>query len=163
MKKKVLWIEDAGDTDLSELGGYLSSIGKYDLTIAIDVADGLKCLKATTFDVVVVDIRVLPGDSKSWQDLYYDLGGVPSEAKLGRHLLYSICGHPEARIHLGPERPDWISADGIAVFTVENNLQADMSALGIGTYFIKTASHADGEKMLVKVVESVLSRKRLDN
>lgn len=156
MKKRILWIEDAGNADLGELSGYMTSLGEYDLTTTIDVTDGIRCLMAKTYDAIVVDIRMLPGELEEWQMLYYELGGVPSEAKLGKHLLYSLCEHPKARIQLGERKPKWLLTKMIGVYTIESNLQSEMEELEISTYVVKTPAGTEDVTMLVRVVEEIL-------
>ena len=154
MKKNILWIEDAASGDLSELSAYVNSLGKYDLNVALNVSQGLFHLLQKEYDAIVVDIRITPGEENSWSELYYTLGGSPTSAKLGLHLLYSIFKHPNSKIIID-QVPSWITTGRFGVLTVERGLADHMKILNINTYMVKSPSESD-ETALSKVIELIL-------
>lgn len=140
MKPKVLWIEDGALVEVSNLAGPIYTSGKYDLVIALDASDGVRKLRQTEFDVVIVDIRIPPGDDPKWINLFSQLGFNKIQARLGRELLYSCLKPSEAKVKLG-EIPKWVSPERFGILTVESyrEVENDLEKLGIQVYQQKTS------------------------
>lgn len=154
MKKKVLWIEDGALADLAELVGPVYKDGQFDLTLALDATEGLRCLLSSKYDVVIVDIRIPPGDAEDWIRLYQKRELGP-EARLGLELLKSVLGESTANIHL-TQRPKWLNPHQIAVFTVESwhEVATDLRQLGIQVFQTKNAESS--HRILVGIIQEVL-------
>lgn len=154
--KKVLWIEDSARFELSSLTGPVYFSGKYDFHLADDVTSALDSMQCKVFDVIIVDIRLPPGIDEDWRQLYERASAGVVEDQLGFRLLMWLLGHDSSLNGRTP--PSWISADCIAVFTVESDphLQEEVRSLGV-LYFQKTAGSSD--TILVDIIEAVLKNK----
>lgn len=143
-KCKVLWIEDAARFDFPQMAAPLYMNGGYDLAVAEDVTSAIALIKQGEYDVVIVDIRLPPGDDPRWITLWKRAGSNRVAARLGLELLHSMLGSPEAKIQL-QGRPSWLTADRIGVLTVEDDdeLRPDLKKLGIRRYRRKQADVPD--------------------
>ena len=155
MKRKVLWIEDGARFDLPQLAGPVYIDGSYDLVVAEDISTGISHLLRNEFQVVIVDIRLPPGDDPEWIKLYSVAGYDKVQARLGLELLYSIVGRPEAQVEL-EYRPEWITADRLGVFTVESyqEIEGDLRGLNIRVFQQKRADLPD--TILLELIEKIL-------
>jgi len=154
---KVLWIEDGSRYDLPALAAPLLADERYALNMAEDASAGISRLLAEEYHVVVVDIRIPPGESAEWIALHQKCGVDQAASRLGLHLLYSILRHPAARISVPDGALRWLGPNRIGVFTVEGRaeLSGDLEELGIGPYQQKSASL--GEDALLVLVQQVLT------
>lgn len=118
MKSRVLWIEDNALTDLHHMQAPIYADGQYDLIIAVDVSDGIRKMEQNEFDVVIVDIRLPPGNERRWKELYVKLGQNKRTAQLGLCLLYSLLSPDLAWVKVDPI-PLWVSAEKFWIFTAE--------------------------------------------
>jgi hypothetical protein len=157
MKRKVLWIEDGARFDLPQLAGPVYVDGSYDLVVAEDASAGISHLLRNEFQVIIVDIRLPPGDDPDWIKLNSAAGYDKVQARLGLELLYSILGRPEARVKL-KDRPTWITADRLGVFTVESlpEVEEDLRKLNILVFQQKRADLPD--TILLEIIEKVLQQ-----
>jgi hypothetical protein len=137
-RPRVLWIEDSARYELSELAGPVYFSRKYTLTLAEDAASAIYQVMNTSFDVLIVDMRIPPGNHPAWESLYKKDGKVKGTPKLGLHLLEWLLLPADQNPYLsvfGPP-PEWVKPALIAVFTVENldQIAATLEILGIKTY-----------------------------
>ncbi len=155
-KKKILWIEDGALHDLEEMAATIFVDGRFDLEIAGDVAEGIALLKKYRYHVVIVDLRLPPGNDREWIKIFMNSGSSKSSAKLGLKLLYTILGHPKAMAPL-KDRPDWISPNVIGILSVERNedIAENLNELGIKHFTRKVASLPD--TALLDLVQDVIN------
>jgi DNA-binding NarL/FixJ family response regulator len=156
MRYKLLWIEDAAEVQLVELVGPIYRSGLYDLRIETTAAGGQAALQREKFDVVIVDIRLPPGEERSWVELSEDPKRGP--ARLGLELLKRLLSGDQED---GSRRPAWLSPDHIAVFTVESDweLADDMKRLGIKVFQQKTVQVS--RRVLLDLAQKVLRNRGL--
>jgi hypothetical protein len=157
MKRKVLWIEDGARFDLPQLAGPVYINGSYDLVVAEDVSTGISHLLRDEFDVVIVDIRLPPGDHPRWIKVFSAAGYNKIQAQLGLQLLYSVLGRPEAEVKL-EYRPEWITAAKLGVFTVESpqEMEKYLKQLDIQIFQQKRADLPD--TILLELIEKILRK-----
>jgi hypothetical protein len=154
-KSRILWIEDGARYDVAELAAPVYMNVNYDLITAENASDGILALLSGEFDVIIVDIRLPPGNDRNWIDLYNKSGANKVSARLGLHLLYTILGHHDAKIVLGV-RPEWIKPDKIGVLTVEgqSEVAVHLKNLKITVYEQKQA--AMSETALLELIDKIL-------
>jgi CheY-like chemotaxis protein len=152
---RILWVEDGARFDLPHLAAPVFMDGNYDLCIVENVADCIAYVQTQAFDVIVLDIRIPPGDDQQWISLYKKAGTDKVSARLGLKLLYSLIGSNEAEINLN-NRPSWIAPDKIGIFTVESKSELDehLQKLGIHVYQQKKADVA--ETVLIDLIKHVI-------
>lgn len=117
-KKRVLWIEDGATWDIPYLTAPLYIDGGFDLVLAENPSDGIKQIYKYEYDVIIVDIRLLPGEDIEWIRLYHKLGGTKQAARLGLHFLFTILNFNDAIIKR-TNLPEWISITRIGILTIE--------------------------------------------
>ena len=154
---RILWVEDGARFDLPHLAAPVFMEGNYDLCIVENVSDCITYLQNHVFDAIIMDIRIPPGDDHHWITLYKKAGTDKVAARLGLKLLYCLLGLPEAEVKLD-NRPSWINADKIGVFTVESKTELDehLRKLGITVYQQKKADVA--ESVLLDLIKNVLKQ-----
>ena len=132
MKKyRILWVEDGARFDLSQFAAPVYMNGSYDLKIAENATDCLSYLESNEFEVIILDIRIPPGDGPDWIKLYRKAGNDKVAARLGLKLLYSMLVLPDAEIIL-VSRPSWISAEKIGILTVDSRKEVENELLNLG-------------------------------
>ena len=158
MKSRVLWIEDDARFGLAQLAGPVYVHGGYDLVVTGDVSTAITRLFRERFDVIILDIRLPPGDDPDWRKLYSEAGDDKIHARLGLHLVRSLVDQPEARVRLKRPPPDWLKPHLIGVFTVESQheIGEELHQLGIGFYQQKRADLPD--TILLQIIESILGK-----
>jgi hypothetical protein len=156
-KIRVLWIEDQARYDLVELAAPVHIDRRFDLVVAETASEGIARLLEDHYDAIIVDIRIDPGDNQDWVKLYQQSDGKVI-ARLGLQLLYTILGHPKARISLGDKRPTWLKAEMIGVLSIETEkeLSEHLTKLKITQFRHKSA--ASPPTVLLEMVESLLSQ-----
>jgi CheY-like chemotaxis protein len=154
----VLWIDDGAITDLAELTGPVYASGKYTLDIAGTISDAIDEIERREFDVVIVDIRLPPGEREEWIRLYQKEGQSRATSKLGFEFL-KACFDPQSPVRLNPH-PAWLRPDRIGVFTVEEKvvLEARVKALGVNVYHVKEVDPP--RRKLVELIEEVRRQAR---
>jgi CheY-like chemotaxis protein len=113
---KLLWIEEEIDTVLSEFKTYLINKG-YRLKMVSDASEAEALLaKEFSFDLILLDIRINPGQNEKWINLQID-----GQKKLGEILLKETIGKRAELLH------------ATIVFTNESweNLEALFYELGL--------------------------------
>jgi CheY-like chemotaxis protein len=154
-RRKVLWIEDGARADFQQMLGPVYARREFELIVALNASDAITHLKRTPFDVVIVDIRIPPGEAEEWRELHHRGDDNNANARLGLDLLYSLLAPESARINLAG-RPAWITSEKFAVFTVESRteVQDDLKRMGIGVFRRKETEM--GNRVLLDVIEEVL-------
>ena len=156
MKPRVLWIEDSARFELNNLTGPIYFYGNYDFQQVEDVTTAVNFLKAKSFDVLIVDIRLPPGTDPYWMELYQNLTADGVGEKLGIKFLDWLLsrdgGYPQ-------NPPEWVTPDLIGVFTVENyrEINSTLETLGIKVFKHKSAGLSD--TTLLDLIEEILAKK----
>lgn len=155
MKPKILWIEDGYREEVANLVGPVYSTGEYDLHYAIDVTKGISKIRQYQFNAIIVDIRTLPGDVKSWKDLYSKRNRDRIRARLGIELLYSLLDSDNAKIRIRSV-PAWIQPSIFGILTVESysELKPNLDRLGIKHY--KTKKSTSPVTLLKDLIDEIL-------
>ncbi|MBC8443256.1 hypothetical protein H8D79_00870 [PVC group bacterium] len=155
-KPKVLWIEDDVRVGVSSLAGPVFASARYDLTIALNATDAVHEIQSGEFDVVVVDIRVPPGDDSQWVKLYRESGMNKMQARLGIELLRALLQGAEANYVL-KETPGWIDSTRFGILTVESvrEVRDDMAELRVSHFRQKNAGMS--ENTLLELIDEVLA------
>lgn len=150
MKRKVLWVEDGAFSDLTVLTGALYMTGDYNLVIATNASDGFRYLMEKEFDVVIMDIRLPPGNDLYFQNLFNSNLRSRTSTRLGIAVLERAL-KPSAE-----NARAWISPERFGVFTVESReeIEEDLDGLGIKVYYQKTARMP--QDVLVEIVEEIM-------
>jgi hypothetical protein len=157
IKRPVLWLEDTATYDLQEMASFVRTDGRFELVIADNASGGVAAVLQREFDAVVVDIRIPPGDDPRWLDLFEKHDSNRIRARLGRHFLYSVLAHGDAKVPLGAPLK-WMSPRKIGVLTVERykDLKDDLESLGITKYRQKRADTP--EDALARLIEDILAQ-----
>jgi len=125
--KKVLWIEDGIYSEMRKHASPVRIELGYSLDIAESASEGLAKILTSEYDLVVVDIRLPPGEDHEWKAIQrkHLAGGGP--ARLGLTLLQKLLGEDPI------EKPAWVDASRFAVLTIEtyNNIGPAVRDLGI--------------------------------
>ena len=165
----VLWIEDDALFDLTHLTAPVYATFRYRLETAKNATDGLNRLltSGVEYHVVVVDVRLPPGNDPDWVELYHkDAKNLGADrrlnSKLGIQLLYSLLDHQNKRITL-PDIPEWVASERFAVFTVEERrgMTPYLEELGIAVYARKWASLPPNA--LLDLIEQVIAQQTQGN
>jgi CheY-like chemotaxis protein len=156
MKIRALWVDDGAVADLVELTGPVVASGRYTLNIAESISAAIGEMQQREFDVVVVDIRLPPGDLDEWIRLYQKGGQSRVTAKLGLEFL-KACLDPNAQVTLNP-LPTWARRpERFGVFTVEEKevMERQVNALGVKIYHRKEVD--PGRRKLLEIINQVWS------
>lgn len=155
MGYKVLWIEDGAFVEIPHFAGPVVLSKKYTLRVAFNVSDAVKQIQSAEYDVVIVDIRILPGADPDWENLYKKSGYNKIDARLGIKLLFSLLKSDEAAVKLS-NIPSWISPVKFGVFTVEGEREVkdDLDELGVAFYRQKKAGIS--RKTLLELIEAII-------
>ena len=121
-RPRALWIEDGARSELSHLSGPVLYDGRIELVLAEDVTTAVEYILEEEFDVLVVDVRLPPGDEEYWKELHRKAGRDKVHAQLGVQLLRWLLSD-ESGATYGPDPPRWVSPKRIAVFSVESKLE----------------------------------------
>ena len=160
MRKRVLWIEDAGLEDLAYLASPLNVAGVYDLETTLSPSEAWRKIKEEKFDVVVVDIRIPPGDDKEWTDVYRKYNYDKISARLGMILLYSLLKPADelALVKL-KDIPPWVAADKFAVLSIEPKYTLKKCLRDCRIKHYRQKSSSSSPNMLLELVEEILQKK----
>lgn len=157
-KYKVLWIEDAATYHLQALAAPVYYDGRYDLDIVEDASAALRRLLGSEYQVVIVDIRLPPGDDPRWIEVYKQAGYDKVGSRLGLEIIKSVLGKEDAKVPLGTS-PSWkITPEKIGVLTVEgwSDMQRPLQSLEIRVF--QTKGPAVKETVLLDLIEQVLQQ-----
>jgi len=159
--KPVLWIEDLARVEYREMFAAVFRDGRYNLSVAVDASEAIQRVLKHTYDAVIIDIRLPPGDDEEWMRLYDKSGASEEAAKLGKHLVQSILGVQGAKVALpADEIPGWIDSTKLGFLTVEpwDDLKADFEPLGIVRETYVEKGPVNNRDALLKLIEKVLRR-----
>jgi hypothetical protein len=130
---KVLWVEDQVENDLVDLFSRAIAAG-HQVTYRPDVTSALALIRKQEYHVVIVDIRLMPGNDRRWSEYFYDrCTGSASFARLGLEMLRSIW-HKNPAVPIPEEqRPKWLTPrmTGVLSVELEEEVRADLDDLGI--------------------------------
>ncbi len=161
---KILWIEDNAAHDLAYWAAPVYVAGGYDLSISFNASEGLTRLQEQEFDGVIVDVRIPPGASHEWIDVYQEAAKAGVEPQLGLQLIYTVLGrddevHTRLRSCL-TKRPQWIKPKHLAVLTVERRdqeeIQKCLDSIGISIFFEKRTDTP--ETILLDIIKTITAR-----
>lgn len=157
MKPRVLWIEDSARLELRNLAAPVYSSGRFDFNLAEDVTSAVNLLKVTSFDAILVDVRLPPGADPRWKRLYQQAGADKVSAQLGIKLLNWLINR-DRNVH-PDEPPNGFDKSHLGIFTVESreDIQEELDALGITVFFQKTTSLPDA--ILIKIFDTLMDQK----
>ncbi len=156
---RVLWIEDSARYELSELTGPVYASRKYVLNLAEDATTAMYHLQNAQFDVLIVDMRIPPGDNQVWQKIYEKGGKDKDTAQLGLKLLrWLLAGESDNDLDMLGKPPEWVSACTVGVFTVEGReqLRRTLEELKVTSYEQKRATRRD--TALLDLIERVIKK-----
>lgn len=158
---RVLWVEDGAAGEFANIGGPLHTEPAVSLAIAFNASDAVHRLLSSEFDVVIVDVRLPPGEDWRWIALYDERGREAAQAQLGIELVRSAMAHAEARIVL-KRRPSWLSATRFALLTVEHReeMRALVGPLGVTKIYEKDdvyKSTSSDCPLAIRILKEVLS------
>lgn len=156
-QKRVLWIEDSARYELSELAGPVYASHKYFLDLAEDATAATHCLLNFKFDILIVDMRIPPGDDPEWKSIYQKQGRNKEVAHLGLHLLHWLLNPNDGYPRGFGDPPDWVKPEIVAVFTVEGReaLNGMLKDLDL-TYEQKRANRKD--TALLDLIDKVVDK-----
>ncbi|MDD3731182.1 MAG: hypothetical protein PHU88_02265 [candidate division Zixibacteria bacterium] len=156
MRKKVLWIEDGALFEAQHLTGPVFNSRKYDLDIALTISDAERELFNNEYDIIIVDIRMDPGDMPKWIKLYQNAGRDKLHARLGLMLLYALFKNDEEN-NILKVVPKWIETKRFGILTVENykELEDNLKELGLESIPFKQKSARLKATALLEIIEEV--------
>lgn len=152
-KKKVLWIEDdAIGGGVSELTAPVYTSGEYELTIASDVTEGIKKILENTYDMVVVDMRLLPGADKTWIKYHQIHQSKMNKSLLGLKLLHALFCHERSEIRINP--PKWAIPSRFGILTIEpeNKITEELEDLDI---IVHTKTIDMDDEALLNLIQNI--------
>ncbi len=156
MKPRVLWVEDSARLELNNLLGPVLLCGRYEFSLAEDLTKAVRLLELEQFEALIVDIRLPPGTDPAWCGHYRRAGSDKVAAQLGLTMLYWLLGRRPGYYPTRP--PNWVSAERIGVFSVEERCEVarSLDELGIRTYARKGIDVPD--TVLLRLIEEVLGQ-----
>lgn len=129
--RKVLWIEDNADNDLYHLTSPVYIDGQFQLDIATNASEAFFYLNKRGYDVIIVDIRIPPGQDPRWRKKHDNLmrSKHANSNRLGLELLRSIFGEAEEVPSLQVDEN--LHPNRYGVFTVERReeLQTELAKM----------------------------------
>ncbi|NOU16975.1 MAG: response regulator [Bacteroidales bacterium] len=166
MKKKVLWIEDQAELDLAALAGPVYTSGEYFLDVAGDASDAWEKIKKNEYDVIIVDIRIPPGDAEAFHKYFIVKGHNKNDARLGIQLLYLLlCPEKNSEKDIFNRKleniPSWLSKEKFGILTVETeaDVEKDRVILGINTYRRKEG--ISKKTILLDLIKEVVNQNKI--
>lgn len=124
-KKSVLWIEDDAAYNLDYLASPLIMNPRYDLVLAANISEALHSLRSrATYDAIVFDLRVPPGNQANWKALHQELSQARTAAQLGFYLLLGLLDlrHPMHHKHdlqIPPLLKGRVNVQNIGIMSVD--------------------------------------------
>ena len=152
--KSVLWIEDQAYHELGALRTPVIMSSLYHLTIAVDGASAIENLRTNKFEIIIVDMRIPPGDDPIFTDIYYKNSDSKRHKEIGLLLLKRIFEKEDLNFlsDLLPYAYD-SSRYGVLSIDNENEISDELKALGIKNYAHK--SGAMSSKSLLNLILSI--------
>jgi DNA-binding NarL/FixJ family response regulator len=134
---RVLWVEDGAKAEFRRLLGPLLLEPAIALEIAPNVTEAIAAAQRSEFEVIIIDIRLYPGDDAEWVSLFEKRGREYAQARLGVDLIHTLLGSESAAVR----RPnlDWVKPAKIAILTVEfkEDILAAVKRFGVTAVFEK--------------------------
>ncbi|MEO1262727.1 MAG: hypothetical protein AAFZ15_28225 [Bacteroidota bacterium] len=131
---KVLWIEDNADTDLYHLTSPVYIDGRCNLDLAVNASEAFHYLNRRHYDIIIVDIRIPPGQNAEWKRRYQDMtkNQKTNSNRLGLELLRCIFDEKEPKPTLKIDHN--LRRERYGVFTVEQREEiiSELSNLNMG-------------------------------
>lgn len=155
---RILWIEDEALYQLNALmGPVLYNYRTHHIELATTASDAQRLLCQGEYDVIIVDMRIPPGEHPAWKNIYRSQGNDKNKARLGAYLIEWMVGHTTSDQDL-PALPHPIPAHCIAIFTAEESKAVqDLLNLGVALYQPKDSNYPDD--ILIRITERVLQSK----
>lgn len=157
---RVLWIEDNASSQFEYMATPVVLDGRFDLNVATSASEGIRRLHLHgPFEVVVVDVRLPAGEDLQWKE-FAQLHGTDEDPCLGLEILRQLFLRDDNHKKFGPP-VSWAKPKQFGVLTVENHwgrVQRCLKDCGIGVFRSKTADQ--GERVLIEIVEEILSAKK---
>lgn len=154
MRKKVLWIEDDAFNELGMLATPVHLTGEFQLVHAVSATEAVDRLYASSYDAVVVDIRLPPGDDPRWISLYNKAGGSNKSARLGVRLLQHLFSNDAqwtARLQTKDKR-----RYGVLSMDRWDDIEGDLRPIGVTLYHNK--SRGADRRVLLKIIREILAQ-----
>jgi CheY-like chemotaxis protein len=157
----ILWIEDEALYQLNALmGPVLFNYRTHNLELATTASDAQKFLCNSSFDVIIVDMRIPPGENPTWKNIYKSQGNDKNKARLGAYLIQWMIGHLNGLSQELPILPHPIPAHRIAIFTAEEAKSVqNLLNLGISVYQPKDSNYPDD--ILIRIAARVLQNSKV--
>lgn len=159
-KYKVLWVEDGAMADLPELAVPVMMDGNYELIVAEDISDAIYKLGQNEYDVIIVDIRMDPGELHEWWQLYHDAGSNKTSARLGRQFLYTILGNAKAEVKI-QGKPIHPSRIGVLTAESELELAKDLKILNISPSVFRQKRADAPRTILLELINKVVAQSKV--
>ncbi len=153
-RPRALWIEDGARSELSHLSGPVLYDGRIELVLSEDLTTAVEYIREEEFDVVIVDVRLPPGDDPHWKGLHRRAGKDKVHAELGLQLLRWMLA-PHTSQDLAPP-PDWVHPKRVAVFSVESKLEILSSLEELGVEVIQQKRADLPDTILRELIERIL-------
>jgi CheY-like chemotaxis protein len=158
---KILWIEDSARYELAELVGPVYASRQYFMTLAEDASKAVELLLTNEFDAVILDIRLPPGNHKTWSALYQQAGNDKIRAGLGLHLLRWMFdpqrGYSPSLNELPPP-PGWLAAERVAVFTAEHPAAVENALGQVKIKKIQTKTSIAKDTVLLDLLQGITNQ-----
>jgi hypothetical protein len=155
MRKSVLWVEDGAIAEAKEFTIPVYNSGAYDLTIALTITDAIREMQARSFNAVVVDIRMEPGDLEPWKTLHSKAGNNKGNARLGLKFLHSLFRKGHDDIPLPPLKQE-IALNRFGVLSIENSIDIEKEFPEFKQMIYKRKSVQCSKTVLLELVEAIL-------
>ena len=155
----ILWVEEAAQSDYANWIAPINMAGCYDIKIAEDTTQATECVQREPFDVILVDIRLPPGNDPRWINIYNASHSAKYTAQLGMAFIHSILGKKEPPVAISI--PDgWVTAQKIGILSVESEsmLKANMDLLDI--HIFQQKSTRVSETVLLELVQRILKQQQ---
>lgn len=159
MTKNVLWMEDNALIDLQEFTPAILLNNRYNLDFALDSSMAENMLKDKEYDVIIVDIRLMPGNGIKWNKLYNDKGGNHISARLGLWLMYGYLKPEESPIII-EDIPSWINEKIIGILTVEKLAELSPHLKILNIEDDQYRNKKSDPNILLELIEHILSREK---
>jgi len=157
---RVLWIEDEARYQLNELMGAVLYRREYGLNLAENASEAMQILTGEVqYNVIIVDMRIPPGEHDTWKAIYQKQGSDKTAARLGYYLVQWMLGKLNGEYGPLAPPPNWISPNIIAIFSAEEKAAIEqILTMGIEVYQPKDASYPDD--ILLRLISQVLNKKQ---
>lgn len=154
---RILWVEEAAQTDYAYWIAPLFIAGCYDIHIAEDTTKAAQLILSKPFDVILVDIRLPPGEDQPWIDLFNSGKSEKYAARLGMALIKSILCIENAPVKLQVP-PGWVTRQKIGILSVESRSSLQVDLADVGEIIHQHKSTQVSETILLDLVNKILKQ-----